>query len=214
MSGAQTPTSGVPEEQQAKPRVRDRLLDAATELFYQQGINCVGVDAIVCEAGTNKMSLYRNFASKDELVVQYLEGRQQEHFARWDEIVADYPGDPRGQLEALFQSFVERGHERAHCGCPSANAAVELRGTNHPALEVIYAGRARARQYIRDRLEAADAKNLEALTDGLILLLEGAMLTRLSYAENAWPAENLLATLKILLDAELGPRPAKRGKRA
>ncbi|MFV8818452.1 TetR/AcrR family transcriptional regulator [Haliea sp. E17] len=204
-------SSGTPEPKEqsgahatAKPRVRDRIIDAASHLFYSQGINCVGIDAIVCEADTNKMSLYRNFASKDDLVVQYLKERQQEHFARWDEICATCPDDPRAQLEAIFESFVARGHGQAHCGCPAANAAVELRGTGHAGLEVIHAGRARARQYIRDRLEAAGAKNLDTLTDGLILLLEGAMLSRISFAEQEWPAENMVAALKILLDAELG----------
>ncbi|HWW21443.1 MAG TPA: helix-turn-helix domain-containing protein, partial [Steroidobacteraceae bacterium] len=52
----------------AKPRVRDRIFDTACELFYRHGIRAVGVDAIASEAGTNKMSFYRNFASKDELV--------------------------------------------------------------------------------------------------------------------------------------------------
>lgn len=187
-----------------KPRVRDRIIEAASDLFYQQGINCVGIDAIVCAAGTNKMSLYRNFASKDELVVQYLKENEQEHFARWDEVTAAHPADPRAQVVALFESIIERGREKGQCGCPSANAAVELRNTEHPAREVIFAGRDKARDYLRERLEAAGASSLDALTDGLILLLEGALMSRLTFPEADWPAENMLAAVNALLDSALG----------
>ncbi len=193
----------------SKPRVRDRLVEAASDLFYQQGINCVGIDAIVCEAGTNKMSLYRNFASKDELVVQYLKEREKETFARWEEVTGAHPDDPRAQLVALFEHIVERGHEKAHCGCPSANAAVELRGTEHPALEVIYTGREKVRAYVSDRLSAAGAKDPDTLTDGLMLLLEGALMSRLTFPEEQWPAKSMVANMKALLAAELGPEQGK-----
>ncbi len=214
MTASGSPTQGAQEASQekaqagSKPRVRDRLVEAASDLFYQQGINCVGIDAIVCEAGTNKMSLYRNFASKDELVVQYLKEREKETFARWEEVTAAHPDDPRAQLVALFEHIVEIGHEKAHCGCPSANAAVELRGTEHPALEVIYAGREKVRGYVSDRLRAAGARDPETLTDGLMLLLEGALMSRLTFREKQWPANSMVANMKALLDAELGPAAA------
>src|ERR1700678_1815351 len=82
-----------------KPRVRDRILDTASELFYQHAIRSVGVDAIAAEAGTNKMSFYRSFASKDALVAEYLRERQREYWAWWDAAVGRYPGDPRRQAE-------------------------------------------------------------------------------------------------------------------
>lgn len=188
----------------AKPRVRDRILQAASDLFYQQGINCVGIDAIVCEAGTNKMSLYRNFSSKDELVVQYLTEQEEEHFASWDAVTGQYPDDPRAQIEALFAYILEKGCDKGDCGCPSANAAIELRGTGHPALQVIYDGREKARHYLLERAAAAGARSPEVLADGLVLLLEGTVMSRLSFPADAWPADNLMPVVKALLDAELG----------
>src|SRR5580693_10719245 len=77
----------------AKPRVRDRIFDTACELFYRHGIRSVGVDAIASEAGTNKMSFYRSFASKDELVAEYLRGEERRSWQRWDEAVAAHAGD-------------------------------------------------------------------------------------------------------------------------
>jgi len=87
---------------QTKERVRDRIMRTASALFYCRGIHAVGVDAIASEAGTNKMSFYRNFSSKDELVAQYLREAEAEAWGWWDETVAAHAGDPRAQVEALF----------------------------------------------------------------------------------------------------------------
>ncbi|TGD74161.1 TetR/AcrR family transcriptional regulator [Mangrovimicrobium sediminis] len=198
------PAQGDNAKTDAKPRVRDRIVDAASALFYQQGINCVGVDAIVCEAGTNKMSLYRNFGSKDELVVEYLAGREADNFAQWDEVTARYPDDPRRQIEALFAHIIAKGQSKSSSGCPSANAAIELRGTEHPGRQVVFDGRLRARRFMLERAEAAGAKSPEVLADALVLLLEGAVMSRLSYPEGEWPANNMDAVLKVMLDAQLG----------
>src|ERR1700734_816938 len=91
----------------AKPRVRDRIFKTACDLFYRHGIRAVGVDSIACEAGTNKMSFYRSFASKEELVAEYLKNQQAEYFSWWDETVAPYAGDPRRQIEALFNGYLD-----------------------------------------------------------------------------------------------------------
>jgi len=63
-----------------RPRVRDRILDTACDLFYRHGIRAVGVDAIASEAGTNKMSFYRSFPSKDDLVAEYLADQEGEYW--------------------------------------------------------------------------------------------------------------------------------------
>src|ERR1700685_2304220 len=85
-----------------KSRVRDRIMQTASDLFYHRGIRAVGVDTIANEAGTNKMSFYRSFASKDELVAEYLRGEERVGWQCWDETVADHAGNPRAQAEALF----------------------------------------------------------------------------------------------------------------
>ena len=89
-------------QNRAKPRVRDRILNTARDLFYRHGTRAVGVDAIACEAGTNKMSFYRSFASKDELVAEYLRGQERESWAWWDEVVSAHEGDARAQVDALW----------------------------------------------------------------------------------------------------------------
>src|SRR6202051_2366268 len=90
----------------AKGPVRDRIFETACDLFYRHGIHGVGVDAIAAEAGSNKMSFYRSFASKDALVTEYLREQEREYWAWWDATVAAFPDDPRRQIEALFEAHM------------------------------------------------------------------------------------------------------------
>ena len=85
----------------ARVRVRDRIFETACSLFYSHGINGVGVEMIVAQAGSNKMSFYRSFASKEALVTEYLCAQEREYWAWWEAAVAPYPNDPRRQVEAL-----------------------------------------------------------------------------------------------------------------
>jgi AcrR family transcriptional regulator len=112
---------------------RARILAAAGELFYRHGIRAVGVEAIAEAARTNKMTLYRHFASKDELVAEYL--RQSAHAADgcWDQFGRAHPGDPRAQLCAWLEEMARDLSEPDERGCPLANAAIELPEKDTPA---------------------------------------------------------------------------------
>src|SRR5437868_14912941 len=81
---------------------RDRILETAAELFYREGIRAVGIDTIIARSGVAKMSLYRNFASKDDLVVAFLTYRNGIYWQWWDHVMAAHPGDPRRQIDDLF----------------------------------------------------------------------------------------------------------------
>src|SRR5262252_3821604 len=85
----------MPAAEAQKPRVRDRIFRTACDLFYRHGIHAVGVDTIASEAGTNKMSFYRSFPSKDELVAEYLREQMREGWNWWDSIIAPHAGNPR-----------------------------------------------------------------------------------------------------------------------
>src|ERR1700757_2541076 len=109
---------------QAAPR--ERIVSAACDLFYRPGIRAVGVDAIAEAAGTNKMTLYRHFASKDELVAECLRRVGAKADALWDRLAAEHPGDARAQLRgwvAAMSGHLASVDER---GCAMCNAAAEL----------------------------------------------------------------------------------------
>src|SRR5436309_14676220 len=88
----------------SEPRipVRQRILDAASELFYRDGVRAVGIDAIIARSGIAKMSLYRNFPSKDALVAAWLADRDAAFWHRWERAEAT-AGDPAGQLAAVLE---------------------------------------------------------------------------------------------------------------
>src|ERR1700739_4079692 len=109
-----------------KPRVRDRIFETACDLFYRHGIRAVGVDTIASEAGTNKMSFYRCFESKSELVAEYLRSQAGDAWGSWAATRAAHPGDPRAQVLALFDAQAAKTCKLDSRGCPLANAAVEI----------------------------------------------------------------------------------------
>lgn len=183
-----------------KVRVRDRIFDAACDMFYKQGIRCVGVDAIASEAGTNKMSFYRNFASKDELVAEYLRSLEQEHWDWWEETIAPYAGDARRQIEALFDGWAAKARKQDGHGCAFVNAAVELREPDHPGLEVVHKAKAEKRRRFRKMAKQAGASAPDQLGDALTLLADGGAMSRLAFACQEGPADNLAKIVRKLLD--------------
>jgi AcrR family transcriptional regulator len=156
---------------------RERILSAASELFYRHGIRAVGVDAVAEAAETNKMTLYRHFSSKDELVAEYLQRLAEKAKASWDRLEADYPGEPSAQLRAWLKNMAAHVASADERGCALANAAVELPEKDHPARRVIEAFKTAQRARLVQLCAAAALAEPEMLADELFLLLEGARVT-------------------------------------
>jgi AcrR family transcriptional regulator len=156
---------------------RERILAVAADLFYRHGIRAVGVEAIAEAAGTNKMTLYRHFASKDELVAAYLRRLAEKASASWDKLAAQHAGDPRAQLRAWLENMAGHVDSGAQRGCPLSNAAVELPEKDHPARPVIEAFKNAQRNRIIQLCADADLAQPELLADELFLILEGARVT-------------------------------------
>jgi AcrR family transcriptional regulator len=201
-----------------KPRVRDRILETAGELFYTRGIHCVGVDCIASEAGTNKMSLYRNFPSKEELVAEYLREQEREYWAVWDATIAPFAGDPRRQLEALFDEFLARTKSKAErasedCkvsrGCALGNAAVEIPDEDELPRSIIVAYKAELRRRLRRLAKDARAQDADALGDALMLLLEGGSYTLSTFEGATGPISAMAKAARALIRAHVD-RPTAR----
>jgi AcrR family transcriptional regulator len=163
----------------ARRRPRDRIADAARDLFHKHGIRGIGVDAIAEAAGTNKMTLYRHFGSKDDLIIQCLRDAALEADSWWVEIEAEHPGDSMAQLRGWVRAGAEClfGDDR---GCDLANAAVELAETDHPARRVIEELKTDQRNRLVKLCRAAGIGEADLLADTLCLLYEGARVSRQS----------------------------------
>lgn len=162
-----------------KPGVRQRLLDAAAELFYADGVAATGIDAITAKAGVAKMSLYNNFSSKADLVAAYLDRRCEE----WRVVRAGRlatAGTAREKVLAVFDSYLDHAHmayEWGFRGCGLLNAAAEF-PVGDPARKTVADQKAEVEALFRLFLSESrpnDPEAVEALAEHLSYLLEGAM---------------------------------------
>jgi AcrR family transcriptional regulator len=153
---------------------RERILAAAADLFYRHGIRAVGVEAIAEAAGTNKMTLYRHFHSKDELIAEYLRQSAKAADTCWDQLEKLHPGDELAQLGTWFREVAEHVADSDQRGCALANAAIELPEKTHPARRVIEEYKAALRSRLVRLAQTAGLREPEMLADELFLLLEGA----------------------------------------
>ncbi|OLP54389.1 hypothetical protein BJF92_19305 [Rhizobium rhizosphaerae] len=156
------------------PRARDKISSVAADLFYREGIRAVGVETIVKQAGVTKISLYRSFPSKDDLVVAYLEERSRTFLDNWDEMFDRHRDDPRAQLRAIMTYLAERTTTEGYRGCPFINFCAEFPDPEHPGRKVAHETKAALRERFRTIAEALDVPRPQKLADGLLLLIEGA----------------------------------------
>jgi AcrR family transcriptional regulator len=155
---------------------RERILAVARDLFYRHGVHSVGVELIAEAAQTNKMTLYRHFKSKDDLVVAYVRILAAEGDAVWARLTETHPDDPQRRLDAWVDYVEEVLTNRCERGCALANAAVELQ-PSHPARTVIEEYKGRKREHLVQLFDDAHYLKPEVLADEVFLLFEGARIS-------------------------------------
>jgi AcrR family transcriptional regulator len=186
-------------------RPRDRIAGAARDLFHKHGIRGIGVDAIAEAAGTNKMTLYRHFGSKDDLIIQCLRDAAREAETWWAEIESQHPGDPLAQLHAWVRGGAECVFDDDR-GCELANAAVELAETDHPARRVIEEIKTEHRNRLAKLCAKAGIAQADLLADTLALLLEGARVSRQSVGV-AGPSAKFVRMCEAVIASFQNPNP-------
>ncbi len=198
-------TSPVPEPQLKRPSARERVFKTAADLFYRKGIRAVGVETIAAEADTTKMSLYRSFPSKDELVAEWLRDHDTNFWKTWDEMTRHYPDDPRKQIGAAFALLGKHVADPKARGCPIANAAVELTEKDHPARKVIETHKTKLRERLAEMCTKMKAREPALLADELFLLMEGAQVSIQTLGAHG-PATKVAKAADVLIDAHLRNR--------
>lgn len=185
-----------------KPRAADRIRAVADEMFYREGIRAIGVDEIVTRAGVTKPSLYRSFASKDELAAAYLADYDERFCRKFDEAGVGRERDPRGHVLAYLEGLARRATKAGYRGCGLTNAAVEYPQPDHPARKVAESSKRAFRARLVALAKAMGAGDPQALGDGLLLLIEGTYASGQLFGRGG-PAKSLLDNARRLIDASL-----------
>jgi AcrR family transcriptional regulator len=171
------PTRTTPPEPTASRRSpRERLLAAADELFYAEGVQSVGIDRLIERAGVAKASLYSTFGSKEELVRAYLDGRHERQLTRLRTAAEGAGDDPVEQILAVFDAQAQRFGDPTYHGCAFATASAEAPAGGQIELATA-AYRADIRQLFAELGRAAGAADPELLASQLQLLYDGAALS-------------------------------------
>lgn len=185
-----------------KPKAAERIRRTACELFYREGIRAIGVEEIVSRAGVTKPSLYRSYASKDELAAEYLRDYEVAFWKVFEAGAQIHPTDARAHLMAYFEGLSQRASQAGYRGCGLTNAVVEYPGDDHPARKVAEANKRKLRARLTELATAMGAKDPALLADGLLLLLEGTYASGQMFGARG-PAQSLVKVANRLIDASL-----------
>ncbi|WP_281255113.1 TetR/AcrR family transcriptional regulator [Paenibacillus herberti] len=185
-----------------KESAKERILGVASELFYSEGIRAVGIDRIIAESEVAKASFYRNFATKDDLVVAFLEKRQIRSLSVIEEAKKLYPDEPVKQLHHLAQVLSESIKQPSFRGCPFTNTLLEFPDATHPVHQAALQCRLDHEGEVAKIARQANARNPEALAAQLEMLYGGAIVD--AYIRKpAFDSNNFYNAAMVLIEAQL-----------
>lgn len=188
----------MPRTSQPRLPPRDRILQAAETLFYQEGITRVSVDAIAEKAESTKMTLYRHFASKEALVMAWITLLTEDYGQIFDQLAERFPDDPAAQIMGFGQFIVDNLAGTLKRGCPFTNTLAETNAQFTQVREHIFAHKKRQFNRLAVLCSEAGAADPDSLAREITLLLEGLQVV----AQNAGfegAAEFVLETLAMKL---------------
>ena len=161
----------------ATSEARQRILETADRLFYQEGVRAVGIDRIIEEAGVAKMSLYKHFPSKDDLILAVLKHREEDVLAFFRAAMERHSKKAKSPLLAFFAALKDFFVSPGFRGCPFQNAAVELADPTHPGAEFVRGHKQRFSEFLRTLVEETVGKAGTKVAPAVAILVEGALVT-------------------------------------
>jgi len=178
---------------------RERILTTADRLFYGNGIQAIGVQRLIEESQVTRVTFYRHFPSKDDLVLAYLERRKWQARAAVQAITDSHPGDPRGALHAWAVAFTEDGMIDEYRGCTFVNAAAEYGPPDHPVRVLAIEQRRWVNATTETLLREAGHPDPVTATRVLTALRTGYVYSLGLEEDTGWAAE-FLAAFDLVID--------------
>jgi len=162
---------------QGTPEARQRILETAERLFYQEGVRAVGIDRIIAEAGVAKMSLYKHFPSKDDLIVAVLKHREESVWTFFRSAMDRHGKKAKNPLRAFFAALKDWFESPRFRGCAFQNAAVELADPAHPGTQFVRGHKQRFSEFLRGLVEETAGQAAVKVAPAVTLLVEGVIVT-------------------------------------
>jgi AcrR family transcriptional regulator len=181
------------------PGARERILDVASELFYDHGVHEVGLQQVIDQCGCGKNLLYREFPSKDDLVVAWLDRCRAEAEVAFD-TATESLDDPRAQLLEVVRTIAGDTVVPGFQGCAIRNTHVEFHDPSHPVHEVSAAYFRSLRTRLRRLAKQGGAPDPTALADRLMLVIDG-LVTSSAILGPKGPATSAVALAQDIIDA-------------
>ena len=180
---------------------KEKLFQTAARLFYQHGYRAIGVDTIAAESGIGKMTLYRHYPSKDNLIVAYLRESDRLFWDQFEQITKDAPTAGE-KLLAFFEALQSYVLSPDCYGCPFINASAEYPEADHDSHQVALEHKRRVLAYFRQLAEEAGARQPDALANALFLLMDGAYVAARMFGPSTdSPAISLAETARQVIEA-------------
>ncbi len=180
--------------------VRERIVAAADQLFYAEGIRAVSADRLIAEARVSKVTFYRHFPTKDDLVLTYVEGRAAVERQVLERFRAE-AGDACATLLAIARGIAGMSCSPGFRGCPFINAAAEFADPEHPVRRAVAVHRAWFATYLRELLEELGIAESAAAVDQLIMIRDGAMLAGYLSLDPRSRADTITAAGRAVVEA-------------
>lgn len=197
----------MPRDGPANAGARERILAVAGVLFYRDGFRAVGVDTIIAHAEVAKTTLYHHFASKDELIVAYLE-RSDRRFWDWFEAAVAGEEEPAARLVALFDAVARLAASPACLGCTFQGTAAEFPALDHPGHGAACAHKQAVLERLHEMGDQAGAREPAQLASQLLLIMDGAFAAARMFGHHS-PAATAATAAAALVDAHLSKRTSR-----
>ncbi|ARP68893.1 TetR/AcrR family transcriptional regulator [Streptomyces pluripotens] len=182
-----------------KTKSEERILTAAAELFYANGLRGVGIDQVIAASGVAKSTLYAHFRTKEELVATYLRRTDDSWMAQLQDAAARTGGGPREQLVGLFDALTDAFDRHGFFGCPFVSAAVEA-DLDSEARAVTVRHTRRRQSWLTELGERAGAAEPDALARQIGLLIDGALASGRLLQDRAVVEEAKSAARRLVAD--------------
>jgi AcrR family transcriptional regulator len=182
---------------------KEKLFQTAARLFYEHGYRAIGVDTIAAESGIGKMTLYRHYPSKDDLIVAYLQDSNHVFWNQFEQITKDAL-TPSEKLLAFFESLQAYVLSPDCYGCPFINVAAEFPDPDYAGHQVALEHKQSVMRRFQQLAEAAGVRQPETLANALFLLMDGAYVAARMFGTSARnPAISLVETARKIIETHV-----------